>query len=89
VSEFQGIARFTYEEGNVEEFKRLPAQAMEIVRTKDKGTLRFDIYFSDDESDASSASGTGTPRRSSGTLRTLATYRRRSLRRLRLRRTPR
>jgi hypothetical protein len=40
VSELVGIARFKFHEGNVDEFKRLSAQAMEIVRTKDTGTLQ-------------------------------------------------
>ena len=38
MSELQGIARFKFHEGKLEEFKRLSAQAMEIVRTKDTGT---------------------------------------------------
>jgi quinol monooxygenase YgiN len=38
VSELQGIARFKFDEGKLEEFKRLSAQCMEIVRTKDTGT---------------------------------------------------
>jgi quinol monooxygenase YgiN len=51
VSELQGIARFKFREGRGEEFKRLSAQAMEIVRTKDTGTLRYEIYFNDDQSE--------------------------------------
>jgi len=51
VSELQGIARFKFHEGKVEEFKRLSAQATEIVRTKDTGTLQYDIYFNDDQSE--------------------------------------
>jgi quinol monooxygenase YgiN len=51
VSELQGIARFNFHEGNLEEFKRLAAQAMEIVRTKDTGTLQYEIYFNDDQSE--------------------------------------
>ena len=51
MSELQGIARFTFHEGKVEEFKRLSAQAMEIVRTKDTGTLQYEIYFNDDQSE--------------------------------------
>ena len=43
VSALQGIARFTFHDGNLEEFKRLSAQAMEIVRTKDTGTLQYDV----------------------------------------------
>jgi quinol monooxygenase YgiN len=52
VSELQGIARFKFHEGKLEEFKRLSAQCMEIVRTKDTGTLQYDIYFNDDQSEA-------------------------------------
>jgi quinol monooxygenase YgiN len=44
-----GIARFKFHEGNVDEFKRLSAQAMEIVRTEDTGTLQYDIYFNNDQ----------------------------------------
>jgi hypothetical protein len=51
VSELLGIARFKFHEGKVEEYKRLSAQAMEIVRTKDSGTLQFDTYLNDDESE--------------------------------------
>jgi quinol monooxygenase YgiN len=51
VSELQGIARFTFHEGKLEEFKRLSAQAMELVRTKDTGTLQYAIYFNDDQSE--------------------------------------
>jgi quinol monooxygenase YgiN len=50
-SELLGIARFKFHEGKLEEYKRLSAQAMEIVRTKDTGTLQFDVYFNDDESE--------------------------------------
>ena len=51
MSELLGIARFKFHEGKLEEFKRLSAQAMEIVRTKDTGTLQYDIYFNDDQSE--------------------------------------
>ena len=46
--ELLGIARFKFREGKLDEFKRLSAQAMEIVRTKDAGTLQYDTYFNDD-----------------------------------------
>jgi quinol monooxygenase YgiN len=52
MSELQGIARFRFHEGKLEEFKRLSAQAMEIVRTKDTGTLQYDTFFNDDQSEA-------------------------------------
>jgi quinol monooxygenase YgiN len=51
VSELMGIARFRFHEGKLDEFKRLSAQAMEIVRTKDTGTLQYDTYFNDDRSE--------------------------------------
>jgi quinol monooxygenase YgiN len=51
VSALQGIARCEFHGGQVEEFKRLAAQAMEIVRNKDTGTLQFEISFNDDQSE--------------------------------------
>ena len=51
MGELQGIGRFKFHEvGKLEEFKRLSAQAMEIVRTMDTGTLQYEVYFSDDQS---------------------------------------
>ena len=52
MSEILGIARFKFHEGKVEEYKRLSEQAREIVRAKDTGTLAYDVYFNDDESEA-------------------------------------
>jgi quinol monooxygenase YgiN len=51
VSELLGIARFKFHEGKLDEFKGLSAQAKEIVRTKDSGTLQYDTYFNDDQSE--------------------------------------
>src|SRR4051812_38888191 len=51
-SELQAIVRFRFHDGDVEEFKRLSAQCMEIVRTRDTGTLQYDTYFNDDETEA-------------------------------------
>ena len=51
MSELMGIARFRFHEGKLDEFKRLSAQAMKIVRTKDTGTLQYDTYFNDDQSE--------------------------------------
>jgi len=50
-AELQGIARFKFHAGKLEEFKRLAAQCMEIVRTKDTGTLQYEIYVNDDQSE--------------------------------------
>ena len=52
MSELQGIVRFKFHEGKVEEFKRLSAQCLEIVRARDTGTLQYDTYFNEDESEA-------------------------------------
>jgi quinol monooxygenase YgiN len=73
VSELQGIARYKFHEGKLEEFKRLSVQCMKIVRTKDTGTLQYEIYFNDDQSECIVLERTRTPRRSSSTSRTWAT----------------
>lgn len=51
MKELQGVARFTFHDGRVDEFKRLSDRCMEIVRTQDSGTLQYEIYFNDDESE--------------------------------------
>jgi quinol monooxygenase YgiN len=51
MGELQGIVRFTFHAGKVDEFKRLSAECLEIVRSKDVGTLQYDTYFNDDESE--------------------------------------
>ena len=51
MSEIKGVNRFKFHEGKVEEFKRLSAQAMDIVRAKDTGTLQYEIYFNEDQSE--------------------------------------
>src|SRR6266516_3886496 len=51
LSEIKGVARVKLHEGKVEEFKRLSAQAMDIVRAKDTGTLQYEIYFNEDQSE--------------------------------------
>lgn len=52
MGELVGIARFTFHEGKVEEYKRLSEQAMEIVRSREPGTLQYDIFFNADETAA-------------------------------------
>ena len=52
MSELHGIARFKIHEGKLEDFKRLSAQCMEIVRAEDTGTLQYDIYLNDDQCEA-------------------------------------
>jgi quinol monooxygenase YgiN len=50
-TELQAIVRFRFNDGDVEAFKRLSAQCMEIVRTQDTGTLQYDTYFNADETE--------------------------------------
>jgi quinol monooxygenase YgiN len=50
-TELQAIVRFRFHEGDVEEFKRLSDQCMEIVRAKDTGTLQYDTFFNADETE--------------------------------------
>src|SRR5690349_16179316 len=50
-TELQAIVRFRFDDGDVEEFKRLSEECMEIVRAKDTGTLQYDTYFNDDETE--------------------------------------
>ncbi len=50
-TELQAIVRFEFHDGDVEEFKRLSVECMEIVRAKDTGTLQYDTYFNDDETE--------------------------------------
>jgi quinol monooxygenase YgiN len=52
VTEIKGIARVKFHPGKLEEWKRLSEEAMEIVRTKDRGTLQYEIFFNEDESEA-------------------------------------
>ena len=52
MKEIKGIARVKFLPGKLEEWKRLTEQAMEIVRTKDTGTLQYEIFFNADESEA-------------------------------------
>ncbi len=51
MSEIQGVARFKFHEGKVDDFKRLCAQVIDVVRAKDTGTLQYEIYFNDDQSE--------------------------------------
>ena len=51
MSELQGIGRFKFHEGKLEEFKRLAALCVHSVRTKDSGTLQYDYFFDDKETE--------------------------------------
>ena len=51
MSELIGIARFRFHEGKRDEYLRLSEQAREIVRTKDSGTLQYDLFLNADQSE--------------------------------------
>jgi quinol monooxygenase YgiN len=51
MNELQGIARLKIHPGKLEEFKRLIAQCMQSVRTRDTGTLQYELYFNSDYSE--------------------------------------
>src|SRR5262245_59583406 len=46
-----GIARFRFRDGKREEFERLSAQALELVKRNEPGTLQYDIFMNDDRSE--------------------------------------
>lgn len=52
MEEIKGIARVKIHPGKLDEWKRLTQQAMEIVRTRDLGTLQYEVFFNEDESEA-------------------------------------
>ena len=52
MDEIKGIARVKFLPGKLEEWKRLTEQAMDIVRTKDPGTLQYEVFFNGDETEA-------------------------------------
>ena len=52
MEEIKGIARVRFHPGKLAEWKRLTEEAMKIVRTKDTGTLQYEIFFNADESEA-------------------------------------
>lgn len=51
MNEIQGIARLKIHDGKLEQFKKVAAQCMEVVRTKDTGTLQYEQYFNQDQTE--------------------------------------
>jgi quinol monooxygenase YgiN len=49
MNELLCIARLKIKRGKLDEFKRLNELCREVVRTKDTGTLQYDLYFNADE----------------------------------------
>ena len=52
MDEIKGIARVKFHPGKLDEWKRLTEEAMEIVRTKDTGTLQYEIFFNEEGTEA-------------------------------------
>ena len=51
MNELQCIARLKIHYGKLDEFKRLAARCMELVRTKDTETLQYELYFNSDNTE--------------------------------------
>ena len=51
MSELIGIARFKFHEGKREQYLRLSEQALDLVRANEPGTLGYDLYLNDDQSE--------------------------------------
>jgi len=51
MSELQCVARLKIHDGKLDEFKRLAAKCAELVRTKDTGTLQYELYFNSDDTE--------------------------------------
>ena len=51
MSELLGIARVKVHEGKLDEYRRLIDRCFESVRTKDSGTLQYDLYFNEEQSE--------------------------------------
>jgi quinol monooxygenase YgiN len=45
MNEIVGIARLKIHEGKLEEFKDVASQFMHVVRTRDTGTLQYELYL--------------------------------------------
>jgi len=51
MSELQCVARLKIHRGKLEEFKRLAAECAELVRTRDKGTLQYELYLNSENTE--------------------------------------
>jgi quinol monooxygenase YgiN len=51
MSELLCIARLKIHHGKLDEFKHLAARCVELVRTKDTGTLQYESYFNSDNTE--------------------------------------
>lgn len=51
MSELQCVARLRIHPGKLDEFKHLAARCVELVRTRDTGTLQYELYFNSDNTE--------------------------------------
>jgi len=51
MTEIQGIGRLKIHDGRLEEFKRVASQFMRVARTKDTGTLQYELYLNKHETE--------------------------------------
>lgn len=52
MTELQGIARIRILPGKLEDFRRLAEACLESVKTKDTGTLQYEVYLNADGTEA-------------------------------------
>ena len=62
MSELQCVATLKIHDGKLDEFMRLAAKCVELVRAKDTGTLQYELYFTATSPSVLSLSGTATRR---------------------------
>jgi quinol monooxygenase YgiN len=51
MKEMKGLGRIKIHTGKLEEFKRIAARCLEIVRTQDTGTLQYELFWNEDQSE--------------------------------------
>ena len=51
MSTLQSVARFKIYPGKLAEFKKLSAECMRLAREKDKGTLRYELFFNEEQTE--------------------------------------
>jgi quinol monooxygenase YgiN len=51
MNEIQGIARLKIHDGKLDEFKRVASQCLQVARAKDTGTLQYELYFNEDQTE--------------------------------------
>lgn len=52
MSRFQAMVRLKIHHNKIDEFKRLATDSIRLSRERDTGTVRYDIFFNDDNTEA-------------------------------------